>query len=110
MGVPKKKAGGSKSQISLGKSQSGNKQNNSQYEAGKRKVARSTTKSMLIFRMLLGAYFTYLAGSLYSGGALNESTGVKLVLVVIGMILFVGCGITLIVASARSLSKGDYEK
>lgn len=63
------------------------------------------TKGMLVFRMLMGVYFAYMAGKVYASGAVLKYSGVKQIMVIGCLVLFVACGVGLIVTSLKKLRK-----
>ena len=73
----------------------------------KEKKKPPVLKSTLIIRLVAGMYLLYLSYELYTG---MEAEGGAPAAVSIGcMILFVLCGLTMVIFSGRDFLKGNYE-
>ena len=67
----------------------------------------TNTKSRLIIQLIAGMYLIYLAYELFMG--LNETQGAPIVVSIGAGVLFLICGIFLVIVRGRDFLKGNFQ-
>jgi len=67
----------------------------------------TNTKASLIIRLIAGMYLVYLAYELFMG--MNESQGAPVAVSIGAAVIFLICGIFLVIVNGRDFLKGNFQ-